>query len=151
MLSCHGSETVGRERRYKRSAMNFRVLDEHARARARPFFCQLFKIKSRTIWRGYAFTITAVRIAYVNGIRRIRAFRTEPIWLSYFSLSLFPSSAVFPLQLIYAAASRWLEISQPWNYRSRVSFLSLFRSFSLFFRFPLPPKMREYSYLTRRG
>jgi len=43
-----------------------RASDERVRPRARLFFSffffhRLFKIKSRTIWREYAFTITAPR------------------------------------------------------------------------------------------
>lgn len=72
ILSCRGRERLPPERCYKCYAMNF----------VRRAFLPAFQDKiARTIWRGYAFTITASpRIAYVNSIRRIRVSN----WIAFF-------------------------------------------------------------------
>lgn len=59
------------------------MLRHEFRAPDDKLFCRLSKIKSRTIWRGYAFTITvAPRIANVNGIRRVHVSNWAALFFS---------------------------------------------------------------------
>lgn len=109
---------------------------EFCSRRTTSFFCRLFKIKSRTIWRGYAFTITAAsRIAYVNAVRCARAFRTEPRGLSFFFFFSFASARRITLRrgLSTSCIARSC-LSRPPSFFPHVS-----------------ENARGYSYLTRGG